>query len=666
MSKKVEKLRVIKLNFSSVPVPVFKEVRGKDYVPFGSMRGYVNNYPQYLEDLYDKSAKHRALVDGKCEFLAGRGFGIDPLANITNEARAQINLFIGHANSDESLKEVNKKFIWDQVVHGGFYMEIIWNNDNGIAAINHMPFKDIRRSADGETFYFTSDWSKTNPSKNEDWDVIEAFDINNKSGKGILFVGDSRNIYPLPSYLAAINHIEADIELSIFDLSNIQNQFQPSAMIEFFNGEPSQEEADEIERQFRQKFQGSENAGEILLNFSDDPDRAAKITTLTPSNLDKQYQVLEQRIDSSLLVAHRVINPILFGWNNTGGGLSNNADELRTATEAYQNRFVTPVQNDFEDLYNNILSVNGLPKVLEIKPLESISPQLSTATMEANLTQDEIRARMGLEPIEGVNLNVTAEALGSLSPLVATKVLDNMTTTEIRDIVGLPESNVVRRRETVSKQFSKEKAQELILEHFEGCGVDADKYTVINSKELYVEDLEEFEMSDIEFRQEFKVLSGLNSNDLQILSALNENPLATIPELEEATGIPKPEVEISIDKLQESGALRVGEEIDGQVDREVTEDGKETLEDSGEPELQVMYRYALRSDAPPLKTKSRDFCKRLMATNKLFTKDEIFRLNNSMGLDVFRFRGGYYNNPSIGRTTPWCRHIWSQQLVKTK
>ena len=60
------------------------------------------------------------------------------------------------------------------------------------------------------------------------------------------------------------------------------------------------------------------------------------------------YQVLEKRIDSTLLVAHRVINPILFGWKEGQNGLSNNAQEMAFAQSAYQNRYATPKQEQQE------------------------------------------------------------------------------------------------------------------------------------------------------------------------------------------------------------------------------------------------------------------------------------------------------------------------------
>jgi hypothetical protein len=82
--------------------------------------------------------------------------------------------------------------------------------------------------------------------------------------------------------------------------------------------------------------------------------------------------------------------------------------------------------------------------------------------------------------------------------------------------------------------------------------------------------------------------------------------------------------------------------------------------------VKVRYRYALRSDVPAAKSGSRPFCSGLMSTpNKLYSLEEIQSLNNGMkGVgDVFLYRGGFYNNPDTGETTPFCRHQWVAEVI---
>lgn len=610
-----KKYNLITVNFSAVEPPKFIEKKNKEYVLFGAK----NQWPDYLLDLYNRSAKHKALVDGKVDFVCGRGFKISNDANITPQSRALINAFIAMPNPDESLRELDRQTTFDLEVYGGYYLEAIWSNDSSqIAEVNYIDFRYLRRSVEGDGWFFTENWSARKPENNEDFIFIPDFDVNKRTGSGIISVGHSKDVYPLPSYLPAINMIEADYELSVFDLCNIKNQFQGSYLVNFYNGLPSDEEADEIERQIDAKFNGSENAGRAIINFAEDRDKAAEVIPITPSNLDKQYQVLEDRIDSTLLVGHKVINPILFGWKDGQNGFTNNADEMRVAQEAYQNRYAEPRQEEKAELFNKILAVNGLPQVLEVKPLASITEKLSLSDLLPYLTQDEVREIGGYDPL--------------LTP-------DSMSKTKFNKDTG-----------------------EKLLKYFKEVGESEDDFEILLSRELPVECIEEaLEV----YNTCFAVLEDVTESDLSVLNVLRQNPEASTPEIAEATNLTEAEVTRSLERLEQLGAIELNQGEAGELVRDLTKDGEDTLNAGGDgDQLQLMYKYALRSDAPPLKTRSRDFCVRLMAERKLYTRDEIDTLNNGMGLDVFRFRGGYYNNPETGRTTPWCRHIWNQVVVR--
>ena len=76
------------------------------------------------------------------------------------------------------------------------------------------------------------------------------------------------------------------------------------------------------------------------------------------------------------------------------------------------------------------------------------------------MTATEIREMAGLPPLEAeAQSGGAADALATLSPLVATKVLDNMTAEEIRGLVGLKGTPTITKTEQV---FSED--EELILD----------------------------------------------------------------------------------------------------------------------------------------------------------------------------------------------------------
>lgn len=115
-------------------------------------------------------------------------------------------------------------------------------------------------------------------------------------------------------------------------------------------------------------------------------------------------------------------------------------------------------------------------------------------------------------------------------------------------------------------------------------------------------------------------------------------------------------------------------EIEGS-DISLTNVGEKVAKSIDLPKTEVKYEYQLRADAPPLKEggSSRDFCRKMMSKNKLYTKKEIDVLRNDMkasGLadvtDVWLARGGWYRKPNTTISVPFCRHIWKQVIVRKK
>ena len=61
------------LNFAEARMPEYREKKGQGYIEFGEL----NDYPNYLLNLYNKSAKHNAIVRGKVNYITGNGWKSD-------------------------------------------------------------------------------------------------------------------------------------------------------------------------------------------------------------------------------------------------------------------------------------------------------------------------------------------------------------------------------------------------------------------------------------------------------------------------------------------------------------------------------------------------------------------------------------------------------------
>jgi hypothetical protein len=367
MVKKGDRTFVIDL--AAHNVPQFKEERSKDWILYGTEKPWRNRYPDYLLDLYNTSAKHHAIVQGKTDYIVGNGFNVYT-EGLNTENLARINEFIKHPNGKEDLNTLLYKACLDLEIFGGFAFEVIGNQTREkIAAIYHADFCKYRKAKDSDGYYYSDDWSKGQP----EMEYIPAFNPNKVGGKSLLYVRSYHpmsEVYPLPEYLGCVPYIEMDKEIANFHLNSIKNGFMGGTMINFFNGQPTEEEQQAIERKLYDKFSGSDNANKLVLNFNDSKEQGAEIIALNGNDFDKRFDTLNKTVQQEIFAGHRIVDPQLFGIKESGIFASRN--QIRDSYELFQNTYVNGRQRFLEEVFNSILEVQGYEGRLEIADTEPI------------------------------------------------------------------------------------------------------------------------------------------------------------------------------------------------------------------------------------------------------------------------------------------------------
>jgi hypothetical protein len=122
----------------------------------------------------------------------------------------------------------------------------------------------------------------------------------------------------LPTYLGSTGYIDLDIEIQNYHISAVRNNFVVSSIISFHNGTPTLEEQEEIERQIKDKFTGTDNAGSFVLNFADSRDRGIDIQRLNGNDDDKRFDILNKTVQREIYAGHSVTDPALFGIKEDG------------------------------------------------------------------------------------------------------------------------------------------------------------------------------------------------------------------------------------------------------------------------------------------------------------------------------------------------------------
>jgi hypothetical protein len=404
---------IISINLETATAPIIQEVRGRDYIEYGT-DDWRNLYPQFLIDLYYNSSTHAAIINGTAEMIAGEDLIVaDEGVNL--EAYVKLKKFMRHANSKESLHQVIKKVAFDFKLQGAYAIHVVWNRERTeIAEIYHVPVERVRAGRPNamgkvDTYFISADWSNVRTHKPY---PIAAFNVNDRtSGSQLIYTGaysPNMDIYHTPDYIAACNWALVDQRVAEFHLNNIENGFSGSYFISFANGIPTAEERRQIEQSLTDKFTGAKNSGKFILTFSDDKTRTPEITPISVSDADKQYLALQELLVQNILTGHRVTSKTLLGIDSTNG-FSSNTDELINAANFYTNTVVRPFQLNILDTLQTIFSVNNMDLEVEFVQLKPITVQFDSKTIREVMTQDEIREDIGLAPLDQNEATVEQE-----------------------------------------------------------------------------------------------------------------------------------------------------------------------------------------------------------------------------------------------------------------
>ena len=355
-------LRVV--NLSTYTSPEIVEKSNKEWVSYGT----DNDYFSYLIDRYNGSPTNNAIINGISEMIYGKG--LDALdSNRKPDAYAKM-MTLFH-------KDCVRKLCYDLKLMGQCSMQVIYSKDRkSVARVEHIPVENLRAEkcndkGEIEAYYYSDNWQKVKNVK--DCTRIPAFGYSNEPIE-IVYVKPYRagyKYYSSPDYQGGLQYAELEEEISNYHLNNILNGLAPSMLINFNNGTPNAEERQMLENRIYQKFSGSSNAGKFILAFNDNPESAATIEPIQLSDAHNQYQFLSDESGKKIMVAHRVVSPMLLGIKDSSG-LGNNADELKTASILMDNTVIRPFQTLLIDAFDSILAYNNIALKLYFKTLQPL------------------------------------------------------------------------------------------------------------------------------------------------------------------------------------------------------------------------------------------------------------------------------------------------------
>ena len=344
---------------TNIILPVEKFVSAKDLMEWGTR----NSYPDYLLDLYNNVPTLRAIINGNIDFIAGDDVSILPLTqHLPNGIMNNRGDYIR-----EQIKDISK----DYEIYGGFALQIIRNLIGEVAEVYYIDMRFLRTNKEGNVFYYCEDWSKSVRKDvvvypafipNLNWDALDD-EARNRNASSILYVKNIHTqVYPAPLYAASIKACEIERLIDDFHLSDINNHFVSSAIINFNNGIPDDEVKEQIEREFTEKFCGASNGGRTAFSWNPNKESATDIVEFEVKDFGERYKSLSDHSRQQIFTAFRA-NPNLFGIPTEGNGFAN--EQYAESFKLYNRTQIKPVQRMIADAYDKIY---GQPKVLTIVP----------------------------------------------------------------------------------------------------------------------------------------------------------------------------------------------------------------------------------------------------------------------------------------------------------
>jgi len=371
------------------------------WIPFGE----GNLFPSVLNQLVYSSPLHGSIVDYKTNAVIGGGI---ELRATTSTPQELLELYTFEKKS--RLKKTVRITTEQLIVHNRVYFKLYFDDKMKLTRIENVSPDKVRRGQNPNNYFICDDWASR----------IDVRDIQRHhptcTDKCQLFVYEveclGQEWYPLPKYSSALNFAYLSGELSYFAKSNIQNSVFPSFAM-MFPKRPQSEEEKNVLRATIDKMKGAANAGKAVAFFANSSDQLPKIESIPTNQNDKLFQEASGLNTEQICFAH-TIDPILMGVRTTGS-LGSGSD-IKQAYVIFEKNVVMPLRDQVMDIFNEILRIAKVSADFTINNFQIINETIVEVEGDASKTQD---------------------ALNAMSPLVATKVLNTMTTNEVRALAAL-------------------------------------------------------------------------------------------------------------------------------------------------------------------------------------------------------------------------------------
>jgi hypothetical protein len=608
--------------------------------------GKDNLHPNFLNKLFYSSAYQGGIIRGKVHYITGSGW------KPKQGSEEQIDEVFGSYNTQDFIEMIAK----DYELYNGFAVRVLRSLE-GQQTYEHIDFDMLRADINGGGWWYSDDWSKGVQSMEQtglklltnydprtpEFESVYVYVEKPKNKQIKKSKLDSFNVYPEPVYAGCLKSLMTDVEIQSFHLYNIINGMKVAGVLNFANGEPANKR--EFEMNVQDALTPTENSGGVLINYSNGDDRKPSWIPLNNEDLDKRYLTLETSVVQNIMTGHSITSPMLFGIKTQGqlGG----STELEEAFKIFNRTYVRARQTTIES------HVNYLLQDMEIELNE---PKLQT--QEQNVASTEGEKTIQETALNGAQISSLLAVIENYNNNVIDRDSAIAIITSAFPSIPIEKAQgmVPQTRGAASDlAFAKESEDRILLALLK-TGRSKSNFKSL-AKNYVDSETFDFENTEVTLKQSFLqfAITDLESKVLDLVRK-GEKLDGIVKVLDEDAAAVKKAYQV----LTKNNLINKGE---------ITTEGvKELAQNQPSVELEVVYSYGLRPDKqgePEILPdgRTREFCEVLIESNKVFTRQEIDFISSQEDRNVWLYRGGWYSDPDKPRPTPFCRHIWVQELV---
>lgn len=371
------------IELSAYVQPKISEDKREDWVNYGE----DNNYYQFLIERFLNSATNNAIINNICKLIYGEGLYAKDSFQKPEDWANVISII-----SQEELK----KLIIDLYLLGQGSLQVHYNDKHDkVIEIFHIPQQLLRPAKcneDGEivTQYYSDNWQDIKKFKPKPFPVFGT----SKEKIEILTIQPysvGMKYFSYVDYQGALDYAVLEEKIAEYLINEVTNGFSPTTVLNFNNGQPADQEKDDITNRIMNQLTGS-TGKKLVVSFNDNEATKTTIDSVPLNDAPEHYAYLSEECRTKIMVGHNVVSPLIFGIATTTG-FSANADELQNSFTLYENMVIKPKQQLIIDSLKKIFRVNDINLDLAFKslnPFKSSSSELQTLSKQDD--HDELLA----------------------------------------------------------------------------------------------------------------------------------------------------------------------------------------------------------------------------------------------------------------------------------